>query len=128
VDNADRALAHACALTGAEIDNYTAAPVYGQSGEPGYHEWLIEFTKAPSAESIFMQYLDEELRAVNGDYAAKRNRNWGLREPQLHSLPIGTFYEWMRQRDKLGGQNKVPRLSNSREYADAILEMAASRK
>ena len=128
VDNADRALAFACEKTGAEIYNYTAVPFYGQGGEPGYHEWLVEFTKAPADELAFMHFLDEELCAINGDYAAKRNRNWGLREPKLHSLPAGTFYEWMRLRDKLGGQNKVPRLSNAREYAESILEMAASRR
>jgi hypothetical protein len=123
VDNAERALAHACEGTGAEIDNYTAAPVYGQTGKPGHHEWLIEFKKPPMDLQSFMQLLDDQLQELNGDYAAKRRKDMGLLKPKLYMLPAGTFYNWMKQRDKLGGQHKVPRLSNSREYVTSILEM-----
>jgi hypothetical protein len=127
VDNAERALAAACQATGAEIDNYTAAPIYSQDGHPGRHEWLIEFTKLPDDLHTFLQFLDRELQAVNADYAAKRRADLGLLIPKLHCLPSGTFYDWMKKRNKLGGQNKVPRLSNNRDYADAILEMLANR-
>ncbi|MFN8393258.1 MAG: GH3 auxin-responsive promoter family protein [Bacteroidia bacterium] len=123
VDNADRALERACHETSSQIDNYTVAPVYGQSGQPGYHEWFIEFTQRPEDVQRFMDILDVELQAINGDYGAKRNLNLGLLAPHLYDMPRGAFYEWMKRRDKLGGQNKVPRLSNSREYADSILEM-----
>lgn len=123
VDNAERALSVACAHTQAEIDNYTAAPVYGDDGLAGHHEWLIEFIKVPDDLVRFMEILDAELRQLNGDYSAKRTKDLLLGMPTLHSLPKGTFYEWMKRRDKLGGQNKVPRLSNSRDYAESILEM-----
>ncbi len=123
VDNAERALAMACEVTASEIDNYTAAPVYGLDGQPGHHEWLIEFIQAPQDHVRFMEVLDAELQQLNGDYASKRIKSLGLRKPTLHSLPTGTFYRWMKKRDKLGGQNKVPRLSNSRDYAMSILEL-----
>jgi hypothetical protein len=123
VDNAERALATACAHTAAQIDNYTAAPVYADAGYAGYHQWLIEFIMPPSSTAQFMEILDAELQRLNGDYAAKRTKDLALRMPTLHPLPKGTFYAWMKQRDKLGGQNKVPRLSNSRDYVQSILEM-----
>jgi GH3 auxin-responsive promoter len=123
VDNAERALSIACEVAAAEIDNYTVAPVYGTDGQPGHHEWLIEFIQAPQDLQRFMEVLDQELQLRNGDYAAKRLRDLGLRLPTLHSLPPGTFYNWMKRRDKLGGQNKVPRLSNNRDYVESILEM-----
>lgn len=123
VDNAERALAAACAHAGAEIDNYTVAPVYGIDGQAGYHQWLIEFIRTPAQPAEFMEVLDQELQRLNGDYAAKRTKDMGLRAPTLQALPKGTFYNWMKQRDKLGGQNKVPRLSNSRDYVVSILEM-----
>lgn len=127
VDNADRALERACQETAAQIDNYTVAPVYGQSGQPGHHEWFIEFTQRPADVQRFMEVLDAELQSINGDYGSKRNLNMGLLAPHLHDMPRGAFYDWMKRRDKLGGQNKVPRLSNSREYADSILEMLQQR-
>jgi hypothetical protein len=126
VDNTERALAFACQQTGATIDNYTVAPIYGESGKPGQHEWLVEFVQAPENQEQFVQFLDQQLQHLNGDYAAKRHRDLGLLTPKLHRLPMGTFYGWMKRRDKLGGQNKVPRLSNSREYVVSILEMMAS--
>lgn len=126
VDNTDRAIATACAATAAQIDNYTAAPAYGLAGQPGHHDWLIEFVHPPADPARFMAILDSELQDLNGDYAAKRKGNLGLLAPRLHSLPTGTFYEWMRRRDRLGGQNKVPRLSNHRDYVDAILAMVGS--
>lgn len=123
VDNAERALASACTAAQAEIDNYTVAPVYGQDGQPGHHQWLIEFVTAPESLQAFTQVLDAELQQLNGDYAAKRKRDLGLLLPVIVSLPKGTFYKWMKRRDKLGGQNKVPRLSNARDHVESILEM-----
>ncbi|MFM2375434.1 MAG: hypothetical protein RLZZ165_531 [Bacteroidota bacterium] len=123
VDNAERALSRACESTQAIIDNYTVAPIYGIEGRPGQHEWLVEFIQPPTSQEDFMKILDDELQTLNGDYAAKRKNDLGLLPPTLHTLRTGTFYQWMKQRNKLGGQNKVPRLSNSRDYADAILEL-----
>lgn len=123
VENAERALEAACTATGAVIDNYTAAPIYFSGDQGGSHEWLIEFLTPPNDMARFGEVLDSTLKAVNSDYEAKRHKDIALRPPLLHSLPIGTFYAWMKQRGKLGGQNKVPRLSNEREYVESILEM-----
>lgn len=123
VENAETAVARACAHTGAVIDNFTAAPVYLDRNKRGSHEWIIEFKVKPNSMSDFNRVLDTELRAVNSDYDAKRKHDLALMEPRIHSVPEGTFYSWMKSRGKLGGQNKVPRLNNSREYVDDILKM-----
>lgn len=123
VENAETAIAKACLHTGAIIDNFTAAPVYLDKNKRGSHEWIIEFKVKPSSLTEFNRILDTELRAVNSDYDAKRKHNLALIEPTIHSVPEGTFYTWMKSRGKLGGQNKVPRLNNSREYVDDILKM-----
>lgn len=125
VENADVAITRACEHTGAVIDNFTAAPVYLDAGTKGRHEWLIEFKVAPSSMETFTNVLDRSLRDVNSDYDAKRTKDLALLPPAIHSLEEGTFYNWMKRRGKLGGQNKVPRLSNSREYVDDILKMLA---
>lgn len=123
VENAETAIAKACESTGAVVDNFTAAPVFLQAGKKGSHEWLIEFKVAPSNLDDFTVTLDKTLRSINSDYDAKRSADLALLPPRVHSLKKGTFYHWMKKRDKLGGQNKVPRLSNSREYVDDILKM-----
>jgi hypothetical protein len=123
IENADIAVAHACEMTGAVIDNYTAAPIYLEKSKRGGHEWIIEFKKQPDSLEKFNEALDSMLRKVNSDYDAKRAHNIALVAPKIHSVPEGTFYNWMKKRGKLGGQNKVPRLSNSREYVDEILTM-----
>lgn len=123
VDNADSALSHAAAATGAEIENYTAAPVYFDGAENGAHEWLIECTSPPSDEAKFVELMDAKMRELNSDYDAKRHKDIALRPPIVRFVAVGTFYEWMKQRGKLGGQNKVPRLSNDRSYVDSILKM-----
>jgi hypothetical protein len=123
VDNADRALEKACAETGAQIENYTAAPIYFDANASGAHEWLLEFAVQPSNLELFSQHLDDTLKQLNSDYEAKRHKSIALRPPVVRSLPQGTFYAWMRQRGKLGGQNKVPRLANTREHVESILEM-----
>lgn len=123
IENADTAIAYACEQSGAVIDNYTAAPIYLEKSKRGGHEWIVEFKKQPENFERFAVALDEMLRKVNSDYDAKRAHNIALIEPKIHNAPEGTFYNWMKQRGKLGGQNKVPRLSNSREYVDEILRM-----
>ena len=123
VDNAEKALKAACRATNAIISEYTAGPVYMDSNHNGAHEWLIEFEKEPENLQRFTKNLDQALCSLNSDYEAKRHKNITLRMPIVHSLPKGAFYNWMKQRGKLGGQNKVPRLANNRKYIDEILKV-----
>ncbi|NDK54812.1 GH3 auxin-responsive promoter family protein [Pontibacter fetidus] len=123
VENAEAAITKACEATGAIITNFTAAPVYMGSGKRGGHEWLIEFEKAPDNLKQFTYLLDETLREVNSDYDAKRQNDIALQGPIVHAAPQGTFMNWLRDKGKLGGQNKVPRLSNSREYLEEIMQV-----
>lgn len=122
IDNAEKALTEACAVTGAEITEYTAAPVFFQGKEKGAHEWLIEFEKEPSDFNRFVEVLDKSLQSVNSDYEAKRAKNMALTIPVVKKVPNGTFYNWMKSKGKLGGQHKVPRLSNDRKYVDDVLQ------
>ena len=123
VENAEAAITKACEMTGAEIDNFTAAPIYFSEEKKGRHEWIVEFKKVPGNVDQFTHLLDKELRSINSDYDAKRSSDLALMAPILHCVEQGTFYSWMKRRGKLGGQHKVPRLSNTREYVDDILEM-----
>lgn len=121
IDNAEKALAEACKSTHAQISEYTAAPVYFGDNNTGAHEWLIEFSVEPDSLDKFVQSLDENLKKVNSDYEAKRSYNLSLGQPIVKSLEKGSFNEWLKSIGKLGGQNKVPRLSNSRDYIDKLL-------
>jgi hypothetical protein len=123
VDNAEKALAKACAETQAAIRDYTACPIYFQGNDAGGHEWIIEFEQAPSNIDQFIDTLDKTLREVNSDYDAKRFKDMALRRPTVHVANEGTFYNWLKQRGKLGGQHKVPRLANERKYVEEILGM-----
>lgn len=123
VANAEGALTKACEETSSIIGNYTAAPIYFDTESNGAHEWLIEFSQPPSSLERFAEILDTELKALNSDYEAKRYKSMALSPPVVRIIPEGSFYEWMKMRGKLGGQNKVPRLSNHRDYVDSILEM-----
>jgi hypothetical protein len=123
IENAESAITKACEKTSAIIDNFTAGPIFLEKGKRGGHEWLIEFKVKPSNLDEFTRVLDDSLRKINSDYDAKRNHDLALVAPRIHSVPEGTFYNWMKQRGKLGGQNKVPRLFNSREYVDDILKL-----
>jgi hypothetical protein len=125
IENAETAITAACEQTGAVIDNFTAAPIYLEKSKRGGHEWIIEFKTQPSELSLFSHVLDNTLRKVNSDYDAKRAHDIALVAPIVHSVANGTFYNWMKRRGKLGGQNKVPRLSNTREFIDEILAMIA---
>lgn len=124
VDNTDKAIALASEKTGAIVNEYTAAPVFFSHNANGSHEWLIEFEKEPNDLQQFTRELDTALKSVNSDYEAKRYRDIALRMPIVKLLPKGIFNEWLKSKGKLGGQHKVPRLSNDRRYLDEILSMA----
>ena len=123
IDNAENALTKACAVTNAKIKDYTACPIYFSGDEAGGHEWIIEFEQQPSNFEQFVDVLDQTLREVNSDYDAKRFKDMALKRPKVHNAPENLFYNWMKNRGKLGGQHKVPRLANTREYVDDILKM-----
>jgi hypothetical protein len=125
IDNAEKGLDKACHETGAVIRDYTAGPIYFHGDEAGGHEWIIEFERHPDDSERFTDILDQTLREVNSDYDAKRFKDMALRRPLVHVAPQGTFYTWMKNRGKLGGQHKVPRLANERLYLDDILKLLA---
>lgn len=128
IENAEKAIAEACQASGATIGNFTAAPRYFGDKARGSHEWVIEFLKEPLDLAHFTRLLDERLREANSDYDAKRYNDMVLQLPIIHHAPKGTFHQWMKKRGKLGGQNKVPRLSNNREYLEDILLLLESQK
>ncbi len=119
-DNADKAIAIACEQAGSIVKDYTAAPIYFGENSPGAHEWLIEFEQNPESMEVFRRSLDAALKELNSDYEAKRHRDIALTMPVIHSLPNGVFNEWLKQKGKLGGQHKVPRLSNERVFVEEI--------
>lgn len=123
VENADRAIAEACHQTQATINDYTAGPVYFSENNNGAHEWLVEFEKEPDDLEKFIGILDKTLQAINSDYEAKRYKDMALHRPVIRVVPAGTFNDWLKYKDKLGGQHKVPRLSNDRKYIEEILGM-----
>jgi hypothetical protein len=123
VDNSDKAIALACEKTGAIVKDYTAAPVYFSDAANGAHEWLIEFEKEPLSLEVFTNELDTALKSINSDYEAKRHKNIALRLPVIHALKEGVFTAWLRNQGKLGGQHKIPRLSNERKFIDEILQV-----
>lgn len=121
IDNADKAIQSACHATGAIIREYTAGPVYFSDQSSGAHEWIIEFITPPIDIHDFTVLLDDALKSQNSDYEAKRYKDKVLALPIIHNVPQNTFYDWMKRREKLGGQHKVPRLSNNRNYLEEIL-------
>lgn len=123
IDNAENALTKACTVTNAKIKDYTACPIYFNGNESGGHEWIIEFEQQPSDFELFIDILDQTLREINSDYDAKRFKDMALRRPKVHNAPNDTFYNWMKSRGKLGGQHKVPRLANNRDYVEEILKL-----
>ncbi len=121
IDNAEKALITACAKTGAIVNEYTAAPLF--KGNDVTHQWLMEFETPPPDPDFFEETFDNALKSLNSDYEAKRYHNLVLKPPIIQVMKSGTFYRWMKMRNKLGGQNKVPRLSNDRKYVDEILNL-----
>lgn len=126
IDNAEKGLAIACEKTNAIIREYTAGPIFMEIDSNGAHEWLIEFEQEPDNLDYFTEVLDNALKSLNSDYEAKRYKNITLRAPRIRSMEQGTFYQWLKVRGKLGGQNKVPRLSNDRRYLDELLQLIES--
>ncbi len=124
-DNADKAIAKACEKTGAIVKEYTVAPIYIDNKGKGAHEWLIEFEKHPNDLDFFETTLDNYLKAINSDYEAKRYKDMALSAPKINIAPEGTFYNWLKIKGKLGGQHKIPRLSNNRENLESILKTMA---
>jgi hypothetical protein len=127
IDNAEKALNVACLATGALIREYTAGPVFMDDNHKGAHQWLIEFETQPSDLEKFIWILDNHLKEVNSDYEAKRYKDITLGLPDVISASEGTFLEWMRQRGKIGGQNKVPRLANNRIFIDPLIKIHKKR-
>lgn len=126
VDNSDKAIAIASEKTGAIVNDYTAAPIYFSDSSNGAHEWLVEFEKEPPDLEQFTVELDLALKNINSDYEAKRYKDIALRLPLLHKLKKGVFNEWLKKKGKLGGQHKVPRLSNERNYLEEIIALENS--
>jgi hypothetical protein len=124
IDNAERAIKAACVATGAIVSDYTAGPIFmSENQTKGAHQWLIEFDTKPNDLDRFITILDQELQGLNSDYEAKRHHNATLERPHVLVVAPGTFLQWMRERGKMGGQNKVPRLSNNREYLEGLLRI-----
>jgi hypothetical protein len=125
VEEVERALVEACRRTHAEAVEFTVAPAYAVAIDArGRHDWLIEFATPPASAATFARVLDETLKQLNTDYRVKRTGDLGMTAPRLVPLPRGTFYAWMRSRGKLGGQHKVPRVTNARTVADGLLAVA----
>lgn len=123
IENAEEALKNASLVTNCEIVDYTAAPIFMEGKEKGAHEWIIEFKKPPRDFEKFKVELDKALQQVNSDYEAKRYNNFTLNMPQIHQAREKLFYDWLKKNGKLGGQHKVPRLCNSRDYVEELLKM-----
>jgi hypothetical protein len=123
IENAEDALKKVCKKTKAEIVDYTAAPIFMEGKEKGAHEWLIEFKTPPKDIDYFNELFDNALKALNSDYEAKRYNNITLNKPKINIARTNLFYDWLKANDKLGGQHKVPRLSNTRDYIDDLLRL-----
>lgn len=123
VDNAEKGLKAACEATGAQVQEYTAAPVFMDAYGKCRHQWLIEFAQEPASLTEFARILDKTLQEINSDYEAKRHKNITLQPLEIIVARKGVFNDWLKSKGKLGGQHKVPRLSNTRDYIDEILAM-----
>ena len=123
VENTDQAIAKACKLTQTEVVDYTVAPIFMEGKEKGAHEWMIEFKNNPADINQFQKALDEAIQSLNSDYEAKRYNNMTLNPLVINVARKNLFYDWLKDRDKLGGQHKIPRLSNQRDYLEQLKEM-----
>jgi hypothetical protein len=122
IENADFAIAKACEEHMVKVVDYTAAPLYFEQDKIGTHEWLIEFESQPQNLELFRETLDKYLMEANSDYEAKRYKDMAMVKPIVKAVPQGTFYNWLKKNGKLGGQHKVPRLSNNRDYISDIFK------
>ncbi len=123
VENTDQAISKASQLTNSEVVDYTVAPIFMQDKEKGAHEWMIEFKSKPSNINEFQKILDETLQSLNSDYEAKRHNNMTLNPLVINVARENLFYDWLKEQDKLGGQHKIPRLSNKRDYLDQLKKL-----
>ena len=123
VSNADKAIATCCKKLNCSFYNYTAGPIFMSGNKRGGHEWIIEFINPPENSQIFTRLLDDELKKINTDYEAKRYKDIALKKPKIHFVNNGFFDLWLKNKKKLGGQNKIPRLSNDRRYLDELLKL-----
>ncbi|WP_298532808.1 GH3 auxin-responsive promoter family protein [uncultured Algibacter sp.] len=123
IENAENALKKVCKRTKSEIVDFTAAPIFMEGKEKGAHEWLIEFKTPPKDINYFNELFDNALKSLNSDYEAKRHNNITLNKPKIHVARYHLFYDWLKQNNKLGGQHKIPRLANTREYMDELLKL-----
>ncbi|MCL6274964.1 GH3 auxin-responsive promoter family protein [Muricauda sp. 2012CJ35-5] len=123
IENAEEALKQICKKTNAEIMDYTAAPIFMDGSEKGAHEWIIEFRKPPEDVNYFTEFLDNALKSLNSDYEAKRYNNITLKMPTVHVARQNLFHDWLKSKNKLGGQHKIPRLSNERNHLEELLQM-----
>jgi GH3 auxin-responsive promoter len=121
VANTDKALAEACEKVGARVNEYTVAPIYFKNKKKGGHEWLIEFEREPPDLEAFNTLLDTNLQKINSDYEAKRFKNMAMERLHMRLVPRGTFHNWLKAKGKYGGQSKVPRLANHRQYVEEII-------
>lgn len=121
IENTENALEMACRQSGAEILDYTVAPIFMEGKEKGAHEWMIEFKMEPACRTQFSEYLDLALQKVNSDYEAKRYKNMTLSFPKINFSRENLFYDWLKSKNKLGGQHKIPRLSNNRKLMEELL-------
>jgi hypothetical protein len=120
VENTDQAISKTCQITNTEVVDYTVAPIFMQGKEKGAHEWMIEFKNKPENLQDFQKTLDETLQSLNSDYEAKRYNNMTLNPLVINVARANLFYDWLKKQDKLGGQHKIPRLSNKRDYLEQL--------
>ena len=123
MDNAEKALKYACNKNSAIVNEYTVGPKFMNGQSKGAHEWIIEFVKPPTNLDYFTELLDNALKSMNSDYEAKRYKNMTLTMPKIHSTKKGLFYSWLKSKGKLGGQHKVPRLSNKRDFLEELFDL-----
>lgn len=123
VENTDQAIAKASLITACEVVDYTVAPIFMKDKEKGAHEWMIEFKKKPEDIGKFQKTLDEILQTLNSDYEAKRYNNMTLNPLVINVARENLFYDWLKDQNKLGGQHKIPRLSNKRDYLEQLKNM-----
>ena len=123
MNNAEKAISIATSKVNVNVIDYTVAPIYMDKNIKGTHEWFIEFENPPTNMKNFIRILDSALKDENSDYEAKRHKNITMREPKVNIVPKNTFYRWLESNDKLGGQHKIPRLSNNRDFVEDLIKL-----